>query len=84
MDFRCGMNNLFVHSCKIKHIWNEFCLLFGFKPLNHASNSTSAEAILKRGIVISESIGWGFLLDKEIMSQHPCTFPKLPRLATLV
>lgn len=50
MDFRCGMNNLFVHLCKIKHIWNEFCLLFGFKESNHSNNSTSAKAILKRGL----------------------------------
>lgn len=83
MDFRCGMNNLFVHSCKIKHIWDKFCLLFGFKELNCASNLASAQAILTKGdLLISENMAWDFSAQKEIMSHS--TFLKLPRLAILL
>lgn len=52
MNFRCCMNYLFVHSCKIKHIWDTFCLLFGFKEWNCAKNSTSAKAILTKGKLV--------------------------------
>lgn len=52
MNFRCGVNYLLVHSCKIKHIWDKFCLLSGFKEWNCARNSTSAKAILTKGQLV--------------------------------